>query len=75
MTAPFAGAQLRMVKGIDLSPGEIEEARKRFTELKLQQPGTPFKGPVQGGPSPHKRMLLSGSKCKTLELNGVAGSR
>lgn len=31
--------QLKTVKGIDLSPGEIAEARKRFAELLQQAPG------------------------------------
>lgn len=31
--------QVKYVKGIDLSPGEIQEARRRFQELKAKRPG------------------------------------
>ncbi|KAL4858009.1 mRNA cap guanine-N7 methyltransferase 1 [Chlorella vulgaris] len=33
-------AGITVVKGIDLSPGEIEEARKRFAEARTKRPGT-----------------------------------
>ncbi len=31
--------QIKYVKGVDLSPGEIEEAQRRFKELKSEQKG------------------------------------
>ncbi len=31
--------QIKYVKGVDLSPMEVEEAKRRFSEMKLQDPG------------------------------------
>jgi hypothetical protein len=32
--------QIQYVKGIDLSPQEIEEAKRRFAEVQAEEPGT-----------------------------------
>ena len=34
-----ARVQIKYVKGVDLSPGEIDEARRRFQELKPEERG------------------------------------
>ena len=41
--------QIKYVKGVDLSPGEIEEAQRRFKELKSEQKGAFTR--VQSDPS------------------------
>lgn len=34
--------QIGYVKGLDLSPGEIEEAQRRFADTSRRRPGTAF---------------------------------